>query len=85
MLRGRVGVGSGKPTWSCSTFIDSSFSATPPFTLGQRVTVTYSVSDLAMPPNTNEFEYSFVVSSGNGTGGDIDRSGRVDGNDLNLE
>jgi len=55
-----------------------------PWGFGQVVQVAGEVHDRAVPPNDSHFAYSFVVSPGNGTLGDINSSGRVDGLDLIL-
>ena len=65
---------------------DIVFRYTPPEPLrfGQRVNGRFSVDDTAMPPNTTEFQYTFSALAGNGTNGDVNGSGRVDGADLAI-
>lgn len=57
-----------------------------PFTTGSFIEVVVGAEDLAGPPNVMEAEtWSFRVSTGDGQSlGDIDSSGRIDGQDLAL-
>lgn len=49
---------------------------------GQQVDVSLTVSDTSVPPRTTVYSYFYRTSVGNGTAGDINRSGRVDGGDM---
>ena len=49
---------------------------------GQRVEVSLTVSDTSVPPHTTTYAYFYRTSVGNGTAGDINRSGRIDGGDM---
>ena len=49
---------------------------------GQRVDVSLTVSDTSVPPHTTTYAYFYKTSVGNGTAGDINRSGRIDGGDM---
>ena len=62
------------------------FRYVPPenFRFSQNVDVSMTISDSAVPPNQTVYSYSFRSADGNGTGGDIDGSGRVDGRDLAI-
>ena len=49
---------------------------------GERVEVSATIADSNVPGNELALDYTYTATAGNGSGGDIDRSGRVDGADL---
>ncbi|MFC2174081.1 GDSL-type esterase/lipase family protein, partial [Acidobacteriota bacterium] len=70
-----------KPAGSKQTI---SYVPTTVFSFNENVSVVVEITDTANPFNTTERRFSFKISSGNGTRGDINNSGTVDGVDLIL-
>jgi len=57
-----------------------------PLRFGQNVKVELRVADMNVTPGPNQtvFAYRFGTSDGNGTAGDVDGSGRIDGRDIAI-